>query len=209
MALTKPREKEIGADWEWWFVGRQWRGYPMRVQAKRINIKKQSFGHLWHHARNASANQMDTLIRGAKAGRRTPIYCFYTNHFGAPSSPRGCLLAHAEIVRRVDDARLQELDPFCIPWYELVCPGENGERSGLATIAAKRVRALVNANNDEFKGRDKPTADDLYIAEIQPLPDFLRLLAQGAIADSLEIARGTGAGEKGVRGYFVVGPASG
>ena len=121
-AFTKRREASIGADWEWWFVGTS--AYGMRVQAKRISLPKETFGHLRYRAKWSTQDQMTTLIRMVRLHHLTPAYCFYVASRAyprdlkwpkvvspPPSKPTGCLIGHAEYIRSIASNRLYDLAP--------------------------------------------------------------------------------------------------
>lgn len=77
-AFSTVKEGKIGADWEWWFVGRNWRAFGFRVQAKIIDPKEDSFDHLHYK----DGEQCKDLVEQSLGGypKQVPLYCLYTHY---------------------------------------------------------------------------------------------------------------------------------
>jgi hypothetical protein len=204
-AIEKWREREIGADWEWWFVGPRLMGYPMRVQAKRINLDKGRFLGLWHRTQSMQENQMDTLVGRAEADGFTPAYCFYTGETRHNGMPMGCLLAHAQRVKSVNSSKLKDLASICMPWHEIVCECGHPER-GLQQVAAAGSRDMANLKT----GRPDWDDDEPYLGGIRRVPAYVRTLLEMGPPDRLSdsqistIFRGARAVQRRVRGIVVI-----
>jgi len=153
-AFSKRREAKLGADWEWWFLGRGG-VYGMRVQAKRISLPRETFGYLRYTPKGYTKDQMTTLIERARADRLTPAYCFYVASRrytrGAtwpaavspqPSRPSGCLIGHAQVVRNIRSNTLRRLASSLMPWHFLVCPIA-GVGTDLSRSAAAAMQSLA------------------------------------------------------------------
>ena len=72
--FSKHRESEIGADWEWYIVGRK-HTLRMRVQAKRV--QRNGVLKIRHAVGRSGRQQRELLIRKAQADRMRPMYCIY------------------------------------------------------------------------------------------------------------------------------------
>jgi len=138
--FSKPEEGKIGADWEWWFTGTSGRWFGMRVQAKIINFRTDSFPHLHYRRNKGSRYQSDLLIDRALLSNPplVPVYCLYSNWpqsiFGQMSrwgisslcwEFLGCFLVSAfaviELRRQGSKRHILDLQPYMHPWHYLVC----------------------------------------------------------------------------------------
>jgi hypothetical protein len=142
--FTKPEEGLNGADWEWWFTGssRKWIGF--RVQAKVIDIRKDTFTHLHYYKKDKDKirhYQCDSLIKNAlqEPYPRIPLYCLYSNWVNISQLPwncatyypadesYGCSILSAFTVRYLRDTHrhksthLKNLFGYINPWHCLVC----------------------------------------------------------------------------------------
>ncbi|MBE9049519.1 hypothetical protein IQ243_03695 [Nostocales cyanobacterium LEGE 11386] len=139
--FSKPEEGLNGADWEWWFTGssRKWIGF--RVQAKVIDIKTNSFKHLYYRKNKDSPFQCDTLIQNAlqKPSPCIPLYCLYSNWNTLTQLPwkcasyypveesYGCSILSAFAVRylrsikNLETRHFKTLLSYISPWHCLVC----------------------------------------------------------------------------------------
>jgi hypothetical protein len=126
----KARESaETGADWEWHIVGRRYT-LKMRVQAKRVN-KLGSIKGVAKRAPTSPLQQVDLLIRDAAKHKMRPVYCFYSSEAQRSIWTRdgseedrtafeaGCLLSDARIVKRRMPKRLDQIEPWTVPWHYL------------------------------------------------------------------------------------------
>jgi hypothetical protein len=127
--FAKKKEALIGADWEWHIIGRH-RTFRMRVQAKRL--QKNDKLKIPHKVKSSGAEQIDLLIKDAKANGLMPVYCLYSterqrSHWkkqniggGFEAFEAGCLLAHAETVKAKVPTSLANLETDCVPWHYLI-----------------------------------------------------------------------------------------
>ena len=125
----KAKEAKNGADWEWHIIGRR-RKFRMRVQAKRL--QKDDKLKIPHEVKSSGDQQIDLLIKDAKANRLKPVYCLYSaerqrKHWkkekvggGYDVFEAGCLLAHAQTVKAKMPKTLADIEKDCVPWHYLV-----------------------------------------------------------------------------------------
>lgn len=173
--FTKAEEKVRGADWEWWLrLGGLWLG--MRVQAKRIDVRRQEYLKLEHTVKTKGrrpVRQVNRLILDARSKihggpRRIPLYCFY-NYFDENPHPSaaqfGCSIASAYSIKPLVESKpvkrhRTEVQPFCHPWHHLVCDWDGPEEIKRALVPSPSVRRTIAAVEDAG------------------LPDYARRLAQ-------------------------------
>ena len=77
--FTKPQEGLSGADWEWWLTNKSrtsWLG--LRVQAKVLELRSDTFPHLHYASGNPKTYQLQRLQSEAFKAGMVPLYCFYT-----------------------------------------------------------------------------------------------------------------------------------
>jgi hypothetical protein len=214
-AFTKRREVKLGADWEWWFLGRT-RVYGMRVQAKRISLPRETFGKLRYTPKGHRKDQMTTLIERAQHDGLTPTYCFYVASQrytrGAtwlaaispqPSQPSGCLIGHAQVVQNVGSSTLRQLASSLMPWHFLVCPFV-GAGADLGASAAVAMQSLARGElviappllSITTEGEAAP-----YLAEPRTeTPPHVRRLLEGRDGTVLDGVLK----ERGIRGLLVI-----
>jgi uncharacterized protein DUF6615 len=129
---TKPAESKHGADWEWWLV-RNGKGIPFRVQAKRL-YPDGKYRALKKPGKDPY-QQLDKLVSNSHQVGAYPLYCFYNfqhpkfvvtsaspckHTYHAPSY-WGCALAFPEKVKSTGSDELRTLKPPLYPWHLLVC----------------------------------------------------------------------------------------
>ncbi len=138
--FSKTEEGSNGADWEWWFTGSSGKWIGFRVQAKVIDIQKNSFNHLHYKQYKSQLYQSDILIKDAlqKASPLIPLYCLYSNWNNLPQFPLkyansypidesyGCSILSAFAVRYLRSKKkklthFQTLLRYMNPWHCLVC----------------------------------------------------------------------------------------
>lgn len=152
----KHAERKTGADWEWWLTGRSRKWFGLRVQAKVLDFRSNSFKHLHYGPRHYHKSQCDYLIESCAATNPSPVpaYCFYsqwqpetigtgllTRGGGCAFEFYGCALATAGVVcglrggrGRARQSALEHVIPYALPWHLLVCQKEN-ETEDLPTRA--------------------------------------------------------------------------
>ena len=122
--FSKHQESKIGADWEWYIVGRK-RTLKMLVQAKRV--QRNGVLKLRHAVGQSGGQQRDLLIEAAQANRMRPMYCIYCTEaqrsLWKQSGPlqTGCLLADARNLP-LDTRSLRSIEWACWPWHNLFEP---------------------------------------------------------------------------------------
>ena len=122
--FSKHQESKIGADWEWYIVGRR-RTLRLRVQAKRL--QRNGVLKIRHEVTRSRRQQRDLLIEAAQANRMRPMYCIYCTE--AQRSlwrlfrrlQNGCLLADARNVP-LHTRSLHSIEWACWPWHYLFEP---------------------------------------------------------------------------------------
>lgn len=135
---NRRQESRNGADWAWWFQGRQWLG--MRVQAKKLYPSKR-YEALADRVGKSKKLQIDLLLAQAKKDSLFPMFCFY-NYWNVqtlplaslmfncysflPSTARfGCTLACAWDVKqhavRLGKDDLTTISRVAFPWICLTC----------------------------------------------------------------------------------------
>jgi hypothetical protein len=175
-----------GSDWEWW-IGEPGAWLGMRVQAKRLNIRRQRFMAIrTQKPRSAADTQMTTLIKQAAADGLTPAYCFYVYSPRWPwsaiwmaqdlgrSEPEvcGCIFGHASAVRATKSESLDKISQVCMPWHYLVCSDSDD-----AATQAERVRGLLHrsAASGDFTGLLASPDNEVFpLSNVTSrLPDYL------------------------------------
>lgn len=193
-AFSKKREAYIGADWEFW-IGTNGAWIGMRVQAKRITIPKLTFGGLQtYRAKNAQQTQIETLINRSKQDRLNPVYCLYTfiPHIPQPrwlishcfsgvfSSEHGCMIGHAQALRRIRSEKLSALLPALFPLHSLVCGCHSGDATASAAAGIFNVlKASISGASPESGADGTGIMDDPSPVIFEPqaeLPQHMRHL---------------------------------
>lgn len=179
----KKKEAKNGADWEWHIIGRC-RKFRMRVQAKRL--QKDDKLKIRHEVKSSGEQQIDLLIKDAKANRLKPVYCLYSSEAqrdywkkenvggGLEGFEAGCLLAYAETVKKIMPKTLAEIEKYSVPWHYLVERRDYAHAS-LSEVLGAEVSVLrflvssadVRVATETARSRDKeslvdfPTLDEL------------------------------------------------
>jgi len=134
--FTKPQEGLNGADWEWWLTDSrrsEWLG--LRIQAKVLELKSDSFSHL--HYKSGRVYQATKLKRTCRRLGLIPLYCLYMHSsspipskhscrtFGRVDEAFGCSLLpvrHVERLRKSGGRNgLADVGKHCFPWHCLIC----------------------------------------------------------------------------------------
>lgn len=77
-AFTRHEEAgKTGADWEWWFVFRDF-AMKLRIQAKKLILKQDNDPSLAHTNRHGL--QIEKLLKDSINENFIPLYAFYTSH---------------------------------------------------------------------------------------------------------------------------------
>lgn len=122
--LSKHEEASIGADWEWYIVGRR-RTLRMRVQAKRV--QRTGVLKIRHVVGQSGGQQRDLLIQAARVARMRPMYCIYCTESHRNLWKQtgrwqtGCLLVDARVMP-LSTRRLDSIEWACWPWHYLLDP---------------------------------------------------------------------------------------
>jgi len=199
--FSKRRERWNGADWEWW-IGKDGNWIGMRVKAKRVALPDEEFHELFYKSKSGPKRQIEYLIDAARADGLAPIYALYVHSFyearlasqvrhcdpnwHEPFHQYGCLVAHAQDVKRRASLKLSEIADFSFPWHLLVChclPSVRGP-SGPADFAEELLR---QSGEEEALGPDERS--ERYVPEPRPeLPEhaqFLRFKESGEFRDEI------------------------
>ena len=205
-AFTKRREAEVGADWEWWFVGPRG-AYGMRIQAKRIKLPSEVFSHLRYRPKGHVHDQMTSLIRAATVDNLTPAYCFYVASSAGPTS--GCLIGHAQVIERARSSSLKSLHPYLHPWHRLVCP-DNGGNDACETAAIAMRRTVEPLDSTDLDSADRAVAGTrLLLAQVREAPpSYVTKILDGAFTDQGGSEGNPDLSWNGLRGVVVFGSAS-
>jgi hypothetical protein len=132
--FSKPQEGINGADWEWWLTNptrSRWLG--LRVQAKVLELKSDTFAHLHYRPKRGRAYQSTRLKAAAEADGLIPLYCMYAHPpasaagwaIHGSSEAYGCALLQVKEVERL--RRRGKSNDFVsvmsrtVPWSCLVC----------------------------------------------------------------------------------------
>jgi hypothetical protein len=175
-----------GADWEWWLGG--YSGWvALRIQAKKIDFRKQWFPGL--DKSSWGKRQVDRLIESSTQDHVAPWYCFYASRdeIEAPfecrcgcvlgsSFVRGCSLVPAAHVRRLIDAKRKGFEDFIppsIPWSCLFCCPRWGANAGRLVDRIHAVLQWAVAESDY----GQPIGPEAYLPPlIERPPDYVRAL---------------------------------
>jgi hypothetical protein len=213
----KKKEAKNGADWEWHIIGRR-RKFRMRVQAKRL--QKDDKLKIPHEVKSSGEQQIDLLIRDAKANRLKPIYCLYAaerqrDHWkkenvgrGYEAFEAGCLLAHAQTVKAKMPKTLADIEQDCVPWHYLVERRDYAQESlsdvlGSAGGVLRFVvpSAYVRIATGPYHSRDSAAAQEFPTLDELNAPGRLERDIEGLIeADEPEFERRASGAEYRERG---------
>lgn len=171
--------RTTGADWEWWLVKND-HGFPMRIQAKRIDSDSLEYPGLYKKAPDGTKLQSDLLIDDAQREDCYPLYCFYNywprtpsgmdwncNAYNFERDLLGCAIGDAYKVNkqiRVKSVHLMDIARFCFPWHCLVCC-EGFTKMGNPSLP-ERARRLIEANS----------LDAGTVPRIREIPHYVRTL---------------------------------
>lgn len=210
--FTKPQEGKNGADWEWWLTDptrSRWLG--LRVQAKVLELKSNTFAHL-HYQQQGGTYQSTLLKKAAEQDGLFPLYCLYANppvtavgwEKYAPSRAYGCAIASVKCVERL--RKKGKLNDFvsvmsdAIPWNFLVCFGETWSSSGRVITFPDAVANLLMGSSSLFK----TDTDELATVEQQtPLRPGVRKVPPRYVSALLEGQPSDDVG-KALRGVLVI-----
>lgn len=191
--FSKPRESQIGADWEWW-LGSQGKWLGLRIQAKKLDPDNLSYPFLEHVSTNG--RQIELLINHSLIQQppRIPIYIFYNywdmQQFSAPwlcqtfppqLEALGCGVVEAQLVKRILDAgsnQLADIANLMYPWSCLVCCHGYSKASGDSEkLPSRAFNFLSNAferfPNEEYEPRYKR---EKFVTE--SAPDYVERMIQ-------------------------------
>lgn len=131
--FNKGQEGNNGADWEWWLTGKSNKWLGLRIQAKVINLKNDSYKQLHYK------QQTDKLIESSEKNecKLLPLYCLYTmcdlsqyvekftcNSYGGMYETYGCSFVNAFVVKKLKkkDKCISHLIQDMFPWHCIFCP---------------------------------------------------------------------------------------
>lgn len=125
---TRNKERQVGADWEWW-IGTDDDGWLcVRIQAKRIYTK--TYETLDHPGAKESEFQYQTLIRSCLKSHVYPFHVFYN----------GWEPDRFRLDDRDDDVEAWAANP----WWSI--HGQRRELWGCAALSSYRVASLHSAS---------------------------------------------------------------
>lgn len=136
--FNKYEEGLNGADWQWWLTNASmtsWLG--LRVQAKVLHLKSDTFAHLHYKSGKSKTYQLTKLKRECAKEGLVPLYCFYVHEpvpnahlrrcgsFAYSPESYGCALAslpHIEALQKCGESKdFQSVMGRAFPWHCLVC----------------------------------------------------------------------------------------
>lgn len=200
--FNKREEGTSGADWEWWLTnstGSSWLG--LRVQAKVLQLKSDSFPHLHYKSGKSKTYQSTKLKRECAKEGLIPLYGLYVHEEPIPSGPHrrcgsfahspesyGCALTSLPHVERLqkDSERNDRIAVLseALPWHCLVCcSGYGGE--DLPTRAWSLIRGNLGVSVPRRQVRE--TAQALKGISIGPRsqpPEYVRAIFDGRPSDT-------------------------
>lgn len=181
ITFNKIDEGKNGADWEWWFTNsneNKWIGF--RVQAKVIDIKTQSFEHLYYKNSNNPSHQCDILINDSLAQQhpRIPLYCLYSNWSNSIEIPLGdenyyglrelygCSIIPAFAVRYLrckkrKPKHLKHLFQYMRPWHYLLSCSKSQSVSLPDRVCNYWVNSLRQIEKSILEEFDENTSSEL------------------------------------------------
>ena len=214
--FSKHRESRVGADWEWYIVGRRLT-LKMRVQAKRVT--RNDVLRIRHVVKKTGLQQREVLIQSAQANQMRAMYCIYcTEQQRSLFRQRGplqtgCLLVDAVNVP-CSTSSLSSIEWACWPWHYLFeeippfiridhfRPREQTEIA--VTDSSSRqpldwdVPSILDLNEDT--GRDY---NQTGVHQTTPL-DLVRVTNDAVDPGLTAEIEPEGQAEKGVRGTMVI-----
>ncbi len=211
--FTKPQEGINGADWEWWLTNpKRSRWLGLRVQAKVLELKSDTFAHLHYRPNRGRAYQSTRLKAAAEMDGLIPLYCLYAHppasatrwaKYGS-SETYGCALLQVKEVERL--RRRGKSNDFvsvmsrAVPWSWLVCIG-SAWSPDVRTLTYPDLISGALLRRDPLLGSDD---EDGAIADPrQPLRPGVRS-APPAYVSALMEGQPLGDLDKALRGVLVI-----
>lgn len=182
--MSKKRESQLGADWEWWFGNPADGWFGMRVQAKKIDLKLFTCYSGVDHP-NHTCQQIDCLIRESQAAGLFPAYCLYNTRLAPRLSEWGCGITSAHVMlgalkqpqaKKSHTVAFRDIERYMFPWHKLVCHPERGDTGGGGFPRAVRSAVLPGLPQN-----DRESVPGTH----SELPDYARKLV-AVVTDSLE-----------------------
>jgi hypothetical protein len=157
--FNRIEENRNGSDWEWWFL-QGTKHIKIRIQAKKIKLRKNPQDYFYPKIRTQKNNQLDVLIAEAKKDKMTPFYVLYnywdyksfrpSNNCCSDNSLRllGCTMCPADIINRKigngNYIKFQTIEKNMFPMSCIICcPKAKGN-----TSLDKIVDFVKNLNED-------------------------------------------------------------
>jgi hypothetical protein len=210
--FTKPQEGIIGADWEWWLTDStrsRWLG--LRVQAKVLELKSDTFAQLHYRPKRGRAYQSTRLKAAAEKDGLIPLYCLYAHppasatgwaKYGS-GEEYGCALLQVKEVERL--RRRGKLTDFAsvmcktLPWSSLVCIGSAWSSDG-RTLTLPDVSGALLQSDPLFGLEEEEAANVEHRHPPRPgvrsaPPAYVTALMEGQPLDDLD---------KALRGVLVI-----
>jgi hypothetical protein len=198
---TKREERRVGADWAWCFMHGS-RAVAMRVQAKRL------YSGAHYDALKPTGGQINRLIN--QSGIHHPYYVFYNDglhgsrclrggaigqfHYGSfPGDDHwGCMIAHAQDVKRVGSNAMVDLLPVSMPWHCMLCPHRVSSWVVASGVNGPSLPDVVAANLSAAKYTATDGDDRSSIQPSEP-PEWVRLVQRLSERSASRVEDGEGA----------------
>lgn len=220
--FTRPQEGVNGADWEWWLTDptrSRWLG--LRVQAKVLELKSDTFAHLHYRPKRGRGYQTTRLKKAAEVDGLIPLYCLYSHPpagaagWGAvaPSEAYGCALASVKDVERLR-RRSKSVDFVSVmanatPWHFPMCMNRAASSrypTGGLTTLPDIFSWMFNEGESTFGLLQSELESETETADAAPPglprpgvrrspPDYVSALVRGQLSEDVG---------KGLRGVLVI-----
>lgn len=192
--FSKPEEGKNGADWEWWLTNSnqsKWLG--LRVQAKILQLKSDTFPHIHYKSGKSKTYQSAKLKRECAKEGLIPLYALYVYEEPIPSaldrrcgsfahSPEsyGCSLislGHVESLQKDGEKKDRpSVLSEALPWHCLVCcSGHGGVDLPTKAWSLLQNRIGANAPRTPTKEMVQSLAGSAIGPKDQP-PDYVRAI---------------------------------
>jgi len=178
--FNKGEEGENGADWEWWLTGKSNKWLGLRIQAKVINLKTDSYD-LLHYK-----EQTNKLIESSRKNGLLPLYCLYTmcdlsqyvdnftcNSYGGMYETYGCSFIDAYVVKSVKEKHIRHLIQDMFPWHCIFCPLEfNNDDLPARALSVIKMEMQQISSCHEINGETDEYINNFALSD-EP-PDYTR-----------------------------------
>lgn len=199
--FSKPEEGKNGADWEWWLSnskGSMWLG--LRVQAKVLQLKSDSFPHIHYKSGKSKTYQSAKLKSECAKEGLIPLCALYVYEEPVPSAPHrrcgsfahspesyGCSLIslrHVEALRNAGERKdRHSVLSEALPWHCLVCcSGYGGDDLPTRAWLLLQRRLGISAPRNMTKDTIQLTKGHSIGPRSQP-PEYVRAILEDRSTD--------------------------